>query len=230
MSKDLLTMKEIPLTERPYEKAEKFGINALSDAELLAIILQSGTAGRTVLELSQRLLVEAGSLDALFDFSPEEFQTIDGIGRVKSLKIMAALEMGQRASIRRANLKRHKVNAPDDIFTYIEAKLRYEAREKFYIILLDTRNRVIRHVLISSGGLSASVIQPRDIFREAVKANAASIILVHNHPSGDSMPSDADQSSTRRLSEMGQMMGVPVLDHIVVGAEGCFSLRASGMI
>ena len=230
MSKDLLTMKEIPETERPYEKAEKLGISSLSDAELLAIILQSGQRGVTAVDLAHKVLLEANNLDGLFELSLEELRSISGIGRVKSLNIMAALELGQRASAQRASRKRHKVHGPNDLFSYIESQLRFQPREKFYIIMLDTRNRVIRHVLISSGGLSASVIQPRDIFREAVKANAAAVVLVHNHPSGDALPSEADRVSTQRLSEIGQMMGVQVLDHIVVGAEGCHSLRALGLM
>jgi DNA repair protein RadC len=230
MSKSVLTMKEIPLTERPYEKAEKLGILALSDAELLAIILQSGQKGVTVVELSHKVLLEAGSIDGLFDMSLEELRSISGIGRVKALNIKAALELGQRATAKRAGRKRHKVHGPNDLFAYIESQLRFQPREQFFIIMLDTRNRIIRHVLISSGGLSSSVIQPRDIFREAVKANAAAIVLVHNHPSGDAMPSEADRTSTQRLSEMGQMMGVQVLDHIVVGSEGSMSLRALGLM
>jgi len=230
MSKSVLTMKEIPQTERPYEKAEKLGISALSDAELLAIILQSGRKGVTVVELSHKVLLDAGSLDGLFDMSLEELRSIPGIGRVKALNITAALELGQRASAKRAGRKRHKVHGPDDLFAYIESQLRFLPREQFFIIMLDTRNRIIRHVLISSGGLSSSVIQPRDIFREAVKANAAAIVLVHNHPSGDAMPSEADCTSTQRLSEMGQMMGVQVLDHIVVGSEGSLSLRTLGLM
>ncbi len=230
MSRNVLTMKEIPLTERPYEKAEKHGINALSDAELVAIILQSGQKGITAVELAHRVLLEAQSLDGLFEMSLEELRSIFGVGRVKSLNIMAALELGQRASAKRAGRKRHKVHGPNDLFSYIESQLRFQPREQFYIIMLDTRNRIIRHVLISSGGLSSSVIQPRDVFREAVKANAAAIVLVHNHPSGDALPSEADRTSTQRLTEIGQMMGVEVLDHIVVGAEGSVSLRSLGLM
>lgn len=222
---DNLTMKDLPVRERPYERAEKLGIDALSEAELIAIIIKTGKTGSTALSLAHRVLASAGGLADLMEMSQEDLKRVPGIGRVKALQILAGLELGQRASAARASLERPRIHGPDDIIGYVEAHMRYRPREQFAVVLLDTRHRIIRHVVISSGGLSSSVIQPRDIFHEAVRANAAAVILVHNHPSGDPFPSRADQDSTKKIVELGDALGVPVLDHIIVASESTLSMR-----
>ncbi len=227
--KELLTMKELPESERPYEKAEKEGIGRLSHAELLAIILTSGRSGETAIQIAQKLLVKTDGIKGLFDASLEELQETPGVGRVKAIRTLAAVELGQRAASQRQAEVRESAEGPDDVIRHVEATMRYLPREEFHVLLLDTRNRIIKQVQISQGGLAAAVIHPRDIFREAVKANAASIVLVHNHPSGDSKPSRADIESTRQFTELGKMMGIPVLDHVIVGAESSSSFSRLGL-
>jgi DNA repair protein RadC len=224
-----LTMKELPATEQPYEKAERCGLPSLSHAELLAVILNTGRGGETALQTAQKLLVRSEGLRGLLDMSIEELRQVPGVGRVKSIRVLAAVELGQRAAADRQSEVRVPAQGPDDVIRHVEATMRYLPREEFHILLLDTRNRIIKSVRISQGGLAATVIHPRDIFREAVKANAASLVLVHNHPSGDSSPSQADIESTRKFSELGKMMGIPVLDHIIVGAESSSSLSRLGL-
>lgn len=224
-----LTMKELPESERPYEKALDQGLGALSHAELLAIILTTGRGGETAVQMAQKLLLASEGLAGLLEASPQELQAIPGIGKVKSIRVLAAVELGQRAASQRQVQDRASASGPDEVISYVEASMRYLPREEFHVLLLDTRNRIIRSVRISQGGLAAAVIHPRDIFREAVKANAASMVLVHNHPSGDPSPSQADIESTRKFRELGKMMGIPVLDHVIVGAESSASFSRLGL-
>ena len=224
-----LTMKDIPESERPYEKAESKGVRTLTNAELIAVLLTTGRTGETAVQTAQKALLMSGGLSGLLDTSLEELQEVPGIGRVKSIRILAALELGQRAVSDRQRETRASADSPDDVIRYVEASMRYLPREEFHVLLLDTRNRIIKSVRISQGGLASAVIHPRDIFREAVKANAASIVLVHNHPSGDSAPSRADVESTRKFTKLGNMMGIPVLDHIIVGAESSSSFKRLGL-
>lgn len=224
-----LTMKELPLGERPYEKAESQGLETLSHAELVAIILTSGRGGETAVQTAQKLLVKTEGLAGLLESSIEELREVPGIGRVKSIRVLAAIELGQRASSQRQLQVREPASGPDDVIRYVEASMRYLAREEFHVLLLDTRNRIIKSVRISQGGLAAAVIHPRDVFREAVRANAAAMVLVHNHPSGDPSPSTADIESTRKFSDLGKMMGIPVLDHVIVGAESSASFSRLGL-
>jgi DNA repair protein RadC len=223
-----LTMRELPSGDQPYEKAERAGIAALSDAELLSVILTSGYKGETALQTAQKALVMTGGIAGIFNASAKELQSIPGIGRVKSLRILAALELGQRAVAARQVQTLPSASTADRVLAVIEPKMRYLAREEFHIILLDAQKRILRTICISKGGLTGTVIQPRDIFREAVKNNAAAMILAHNHPSGDASPSAIDIESTERFIKLGRMMGIPVLDHIIVGAESSISMKRQG--
>jgi DNA repair protein RadC len=229
MSKKL-TMKELQSSERPYEKLEQQGARDLSDAELIAIQLQSGMAGTTALEIANQMLTGMGGLRGIYEASLEEMCQIKGIGRVRAIRLKAAFELGNRHLNSRRDEVRPVLRNPDDIVQLMEPELRYLSREEFHVILLDVRLRMIRKIKISRGGLAAAVVFPRDIFREAVKANAASIALVHNHPSGDAEPSPADLESTRKLMGLGEMMGIPVLDHLIVGSKGSISMRERGLI
>lgn len=224
------TMKDRQYMERPYEKLEQQGARSLSDAELIAILLQSGLAGATAVEIANQLLSNLNGLSGVYEASIEEICQIKGIGRVRAIRLKAAFEIGNRHLNSRREEIRPALRRPDDIVQLMEPELRYLNREEFHIILLDIRQRMIRKIKISRGGLAAAVIFPRDIFREAVKANAAAVILVHNHPSGDAEPSPADLESTRKLMEIGQMMGVPVVDHLIVGAQGSISMKERGLI
>lgn len=227
-----LTMKCLPVADRPYEKMLASGPQALSDAELLAVIIRSGTRESSAVQLCQKLLsTQTGnSLNTIQDNSLEELMAFPGIGQVKALQIKAALEIGSRAMATSRSQVRQPIRSPDEAIKYIENEMRLLPREELRIILLDIRNRVIRTCRISEGGLSASVIQPREVFREAVKANAAAMILAHNHPSGDSTPSREDMETTRKLLEVGELMGVKVVDHLILAAYGSTSFKQLGLI
>jgi len=227
-----LLMKEMPEGDRPYEKLERLGARAMSDAELLSVIIRNGTKQESALQLGQRIMSLAGErgLMMLQEHSLEELMEIQGIGRVKALQIKASLELGNRTIDRARNTPRRQIKTPEDARSMLEEQLRSCPREELHMIMLDIRNRVIRTIRLSEGGLSSAVIQPRDLFREAVKANAASIILVHNHPSGDPSPSQDDIDSSLRLMEMGGLMGIRVIDHLVISLSGYISMKQEGMI
>jgi DNA repair protein RadC len=265
-----LTMKSIPVEDRPTEKLIRLGPQVLSDAELLAIIIRSGTIRETALSVCQRLLNDDNpqesdeslqeqvqqaersnsgdgmdhrqqqtkkktpavrlGLRRLIDLSHEELQVFCGIGKVHAAQIKAALELGNRLQSQCSMVDRKAIKTPDDAIKLLESGMRYLAREEFRTILLDIRNRVIRICPISAGTLNASIVHPRDLFREAVKANAAAIILAHNHPSGDSTPSREDIETTKRFMEIGEIMGVRVVDHLVIAQAGSVSLRQLGLI
>ena len=231
-SSDYLSMKDLPADDRPYEKLERMGARALSDAELLSVLIRSGTRAVPALTLSQKIMADAGELGLLMlnEASLEELMGISGIGRVKALQIKAALEIGNRTFDKARNQKRAQIRTPDDAICLLEQQMRVLSREELHIILLDIRNRVIRMTRLSEGGLSSAVVQPRDLFREAVKANAAGMILAHNHPSGDSAPSRDDIETTIKLREIGEMMGVRIMDHIVLSMSGAVSMKQQGLI
>lgn len=226
-----LTMKHWPVDDRPVEKLIRHGARRLTDAELLAVVIRSGSPAATALSLAQQLLSQhtSGGLRSISEDSVEELMAIDGIGPVKASQILAALELGTRAQSQ-AHKPRTAIRSPDDAMLLLDGEMRHLPREELRALLLDIRSRVIRTVCLSQGGLSSAVIYPRDLFREAVKANAASLILAHNHPSGDASPSKEDIETTRRLMEAGEMMGIRVVDHLIVAAGGSVSLRQLGYL
>ena len=226
-----LLMKEMPEGDRPYEKLERLGARAMSDAELLSVIIRNGTKQESALQLGQRIMSLAGErgLMMLQEHSLEELMEIQGIGRVKALQIKASLELGNRTIDRARNTPRRQIKTPEDARSMLEEQLRSCPREELHMIMLDIRNRVIRTIRLSEGGLSSAVIQPRDLFREAVKANAASIILVHNHPSGDPTPSLADLKATEKLIQMSKYVDMIILDHIIIGND-FYSMKRSSKL
>lgn len=228
-----LTMRNLPADDRPYEKILSQGAQALSDAELLAVIIRSGNRHESALSLCQRLLADdrtEGGLTAILDNSLEELMALPGIGKVKAVQLKAAVEIGSRAVVAAKSRNRHQIHSPEDAILLLDHEMRSLPREELRIVLLDIRNRVIRISRISEGGLSASVVFPRDLFREAVKANAAGMILAHNHPSGDSTPSREDLDTTRRLTEIGEMMGIRIVDHLILASGGSVSFKQHGLI
>ncbi len=227
---DKLVMKELSYSERPYEKLERQGVSALSDAELLSIHLQSGVRGSTALDIANKMLVKFGGLVHLSDASLEEMQQLKGVGRVRAIRLKAAFELGNRRLSSWRDKEVVVLNSPQDIISLLEPEMRYLPREEFHILLLDIRHRLIRKIKIADGGLAGAVIFPRDVFREAVKANAAALVLAHNHPSGDAKASEADIQSTQNFVKMGSMMGIPILDHIIVASRGSISLREEGLM
>lgn len=226
-----MMVRDLPQEARPREKLLTGGAASLSDAELLAILLRTGTTARSVLDVAEAVLAKYRDkgLMAIVHMAPKEMAAIDGIGPAKAATILAAVELGRRLASRAA-AKQTAIGGPEDAAAYAMPVFRFEMKEHFAVMLLDVRNHVIAMPVISVGSLTASVVHAREVFREAIRQSAAFLILVHNHPSGDPTPSAEDIALTRRLVKVGKLMEIPVLDHIVLG-DGCFrSLKEEGEV
>lgn len=224
------TIKQIPLQERPREKLIKLGPQALSNSELMAIILRVGSNKDTAITLSQKILNhEERGLRNIADTNIDLLLEFHGISHAKAAQLMAAVELGRRVS--RIDIDdRFKVTSPQDIANYLMEDMRYLKKEHFKIITLDTKNKILDICTISIGSLNSSIVHPREVFHEAVKKSAASIILIHNHPSGETQPSREDISITKRLIEAGELMGIKVLDHIIIGDGVYLSFKEENII
>jgi len=227
------SMHELPLSSRPYERLEECGEKSLSDAELLAILIKNGSAGCSSLELAQKVLMmdsRGEGLSFLRDLSIEELRACKGVGRVKAITLKAAMEIGRRSMRIDPFWKNMQIGGPKDAITIFENEMTHLKKEEVHTLLLDTRHRVIRHVTISSGGLASAGIYPRELLREAIKANAAAFVLAHNHPSGDPKPSPDDIATTKALQKAADLIGIELVDHIVVGHGSCVSLKELGCL
>lgn len=222
------TIHDLPKEERPRERLVKFGEQALSAQELLQLILARGVAGESVAVVAQKLLTHFGSLQRLAEASIEELSSIKGIGLAKAAQIKAAFEIGRRLSNQTPPYKSKELTNPQKVYRLIKGKLKDYHKEHFYLIALNSRNYSIAEV--SVGSLNASIVHPREVFAEAIKSRAASVIFVHNHPSGDTEPSEDDLLLTKKLVESGKILGIEVLDHIVVGKDGFLSFKERGLI
>lgn len=228
MKKGNLTIQEWPSNDRPYEKLEQQGVGALSDAELIAIIISSGTSGKTSVEIAMQLLQMAEDASFLHTASLEEMQQINGIGRVKALRLKAAIELGLRINNYVVHQEKTNLGTCTKAIFHFENKMRFLPREEFHVALLNVKQDLIRTVQVSTGNIKSIELDAREIFREAIRGNAAGIILAHNHPSGDPMPSSADLRTTKKIVELGNELSIQVLDHIIVGAKASISLKAEG--
>jgi len=206
---------DLPEAERPREKLHALGAERLSTAELIAILLRTGTSGQSALETGNELLKRFQTIERLSAASIEELSEIKGVGLAKAVQLKAAFELAARLPSSREN--RQPITTPRDVADLLREPMQHYGVEQFHVLLLDTRNRLIRDVEVSRGTLNASLVHPREVFKEAVKASAASIVLAHNHPSGDPTPSSDDIKITRELVEAGRIMKIEVLDHIIVG-------------
>jgi DNA repair protein RadC len=221
-----LPIRELPPSQRPRERLRAMGTRALPARELLALVIGSGRRNASALEISDRVLRRCeGRLRTLAYLDPAALEAIPGIGPATSGRIAASLELGLRA-LREEWPDRARIRGPDDVYRFMAPRLQDLPHEEFHALLLNTQHRVLRVAMVSRGILDASLIHPREVFRPAILENAASVVLVHNHPSGDPTPSPEDRAVTRQLSEAGRTMGIRVLDHLVIGAEGWSS--ASG--
>lgn len=229
---DRLKMKDLPESERPYEKMEKLGPEMLSNAELLAIIIKTGTAEETSVMLAQKILNQDGDKGFAFlhNLSVEQLKGIKGVGRVKALQIKAILEIAKRITSTYRLGGRVIIKSPEDVVKLLMEEMRYLKREIFKIILLNTKNHVMRIENISIGSLTSSIVHPREVFTEAVKTGCSGVIFVHNHPSGDPEPSSEDMETTVRLVNAGNILGIKVLDHVVIGEGRFVSLKEKGII
>lgn len=220
-----MNIKELPTIERPCEKFSFYGAKKLSDSELLAIIIKTGTKDKTAVMLAQELMnkydYDSRGLAFLNDVSLAELQKIKGIGRIKAIQLKAVWELIKRSS-KPIALKKHKILSPSNAAEFLMEDLRYLKQEIVVVILLDVKNEIIKTVTVAIGGLSQSGVEAREIFKEPIKNSASSIILAHNHPSGDPSPSDSDIVFTKRIYDAGKIFGIEVLDHIIIG-NGIFS-------
>ena len=223
-----LMMKELPETERPREKMLEKGVKALSNAELLAILLRTGTKNLPVNRLAEQLLIKY-ELSGLGSVSPPELSKNTGIGLVKAVTVIAGIELGRRLSQKDPG-ERPIIRSPRDAADLMMPELRYQTKEHFVALLLSTKNHVIARAIISVGSLNASIVHPRELFREAISYSAAAVILVHNHPSGDPMPSQEDISLTKQLVEAGDLLAISVLDHVIIGDGKYVSFKEKGII
>ena len=217
------------MADLPRERLVALGPEALSDAELLSLLLRTGAPGSDVLQVAARLLAAHGGLAGLARVGPRDLAGLAGVGPAKSATLLAAVELGRRLAARRLD-PGAPVRGPADVFHHFHPRLRHATQERFFVVLLDGRHRVIRHELVSQGTLTASLVHPREVFRPALREAAAALVLVHNHPSGDPTPSREDREVTERLSRAGELLGVPVVDHVVVAERGYSSLRESGAL
>jgi DNA repair protein RadC len=227
MSKSF-TIHDLPKEERPRERLIKFGEQALSAQELLQVILGRGIAGESVVVTAQKLLSQFGSLQKLAETSIEELSLIKGIGPAKAAQLKAVFEIGRRTSSQASPYKSKDLSDPKKVYELVKSKLKDYHKEHFYMIALNSRNHSITEV--SVGSLDASIVHPREVFEEAIKNKAASVIFVHNHPSGDPEPSEDDLKITKRLVEAGKIMGIEVNDHIIITKNGFFSFKEKGLI
>ncbi|OPX82447.1 MAG: hypothetical protein A4E52_02055 [Pelotomaculum sp. PtaB.Bin013] len=229
LSGDRPTIKELPAEMRPRERLLKEGAGALSEIELLAILLGTGSPENTVLELASLILTRFRSLRLLVDATIEELSEIKGVGLAKASQVKAALELARRLS-RFTSQPRPVIKSPADAAGLVMEEMRHLDREHFRALLLNTRNQVVANDEVSIGTLNTSSVHPRELFRNAIKRSAASLVLVHNHPSGDATPSKEDLDVTRRLCEAGRIIGIEVLDHIIIGDNKFTSFKAEGLI
>ena len=212
-----IKIKELPLTERPYEKLELYGEKMLSNSELLAIIIKNGTKEFTAIDISNKILNKINNnLRELQDISLDDFRDIQGIGKVKAIQLKAICELAKRMS-RPINDLKIQIRRAEDIVKIFMDELRYEKREIVKLVLLNTKNIIMKILDISFGGTSSAFIEPKDILVEAIKIGAPKIIIIHNHPSGDSEPSLADFEITKRIEKASKIVGIELLDHIVIG-------------
>ncbi|WIW71400.1 MULTISPECIES: RadC family protein [Anaerosinus] len=226
-----LMVRDLPDMERPREKLLLKGAQSLSDAELLAILLRTGTKEDSVIRVAEKLLsvYKNESLGEFANLSVNDFSKIKGIGKVKAITVLAALELGKRLA-EAPSIERKKITSPQDVVNYFMPRFRYEKKEHFIVVLLDTKNHILATPVISVGCLNSSIVHPREVFREAIVHFAAAMILVHNHPSGDPTPSKEDIHVTHKLIEAGGLMDIKVIDHIIIGDNCYISLKEERVI
>ncbi|MED3908021.1 DNA repair protein RadC [Peribacillus simplex] len=224
-----MLIRDYPKEERPRERFLQDGPQSLSNQELLALLLRTGSREESVLQLSGRLINSFKGLRLLKEASVEELTVIKGIGEAKAIQILASVELGRRIN----NLNdqdRYVIRSPEDGANYCMEEMRFLSQEHFVCLYLNTKNQVLQKTTVFIGSLNASIVHPREVFKEAFKRSAASIICLHNHPSGDPSPSREDIEVTKRLVKCGKIIGIEVLDHIIIGEHKYVSLKEKGYL
>lgn len=220
----MMKIKETLQNERPREKLKSLGVRALNDAELLGILLRSGTQGKSSVDLAKELLALCGSINNLSSMDISALLAIKGIKQAKASEILALCEISRRMA-QQASLEVDVIDQPSRLVNWLKKELGSSQQEQFLVVFLNTKNHIIGHKVLYMGGLDRSIVHPREVYKEALKVSAARIIVVHNHPSGDVSPSDNDRLVTKVLEEAGDTMGIPLLDHLIVSHYGYTSLR-----
>ncbi|GAA0456831.1 RadC family protein [Alkalibacillus silvisoli] len=228
MSANIL-IRDVPENDRPRERLIQVGSQALSNQELIAILLGSGSKGYSALSLATRVLKHFEGLLLLRDASIDELTSINGIGTAKAVQLMAALELGKRIQTFKTS-EQYVIKSPEDGANFLMEDLRGLKQEHFVALYLNTKNQIIHRQTIFIGSLNSSIVHPREVFKEAIKRSAASIICAHNHPSGDPSPSNEDIHVTRRLYESGKVIGIELLDHLVIGDQKYISMKEKGYL
>ncbi|HSW55096.1 MAG TPA: DNA repair protein RadC [Ignavibacteriaceae bacterium] len=213
------TVKELPLDDRPREKLLMRGSQSLSDAELVAILLRTGKKGKSVIEIARELINSEGNLAMLATKTVDSLQKISGIGKDKAATLAAAFELSRRILSQPKWFVNKKITSPQDIAEIFIPILRDDNKEKFIVVCLNSANKIIKHETISIGNLNSSVVHPREVFKVAIDNSSASIILIHNHPSGNPEPSSEDIRITKKIVETGKIMEIPVFDHLIIAGE-----------
>ncbi len=232
MKETYLSVKELPISERPYEKCEQYGAGTLSDAELLAVILRTGTKHQRVIDLAVNILMHCTAhpgLKGLNYLTMKELMNIKGVGRVKAIELLCLTEITKRMAkeIHRDNLR---LVTPQSVADYYMQDMRHLTTEQVVLLMLDTKNKLIKDMIISEGTVNTSIMPTREIFIHALKQEAVNIILLHNHPSGDPSPSTEDIRVSKRVSEAGNLVGITLMDHIIIGDNRYISLKEQGLV
>jgi DNA repair protein RadC len=229
LSTNTLMIRDYPQNERPRERFVQNGPQSLSNHELLALLLGTGSREESVLQLANRMLSQFEGLRLLKDATLEELTQIKGIGQAKAIHVLAAVEIGRRIANHTLD-ERYVIRSPEDGAKYLMNDMRFLTQEHFVCLYLNTKNQVIHRQTIFIGSLNASIVHPREVFKEAVRRSAASVICVHNHPSGDPTPSREDIEVTKRLAESGKIVGIELLDHLIIGENKYVSLKEKGYV
>ncbi len=231
MDHHYLTVKELPESERPYEKCERTGVASLSDAELLAVILRSGTKSQRVIELAVNILNYSTAypgLKGLNYLTLKELTSIKGVGRVKAIELLCLTEITKRMS-KQLQQDSLKLNTPQSVAGYYMQEMRHLSREIVKLLVLDSKNRLMKDIIVSEGTINTSLMPTREIFVNSLKYEAVNIIILHNHPSGDPTPSAEDIRTTKKLWEAGNLIGIQLMDHIIIGDNRYISLKEQGL-
>ncbi len=229
MENKTYTVSDLPIEDRPRERLQKVGVDNLSIQELLALIIEKGSKGQSVLTVAQNLLAHFGNLNEMKNANIEELKKVKGIGFATACKLQATFKLSEKAELQVKKFG-EKIENPQDVFNLLKKEIRNKKKESFYILSLTTRNNLIYIDKVSTGTLSASLTHPREVFISAIKNSASTVIVVHNHPSGDTEPSEDDLKITQRLVETGKILGIEIVDHIIVSKDSYCSFNEKNLL